>query len=139
MNYLLDTCVVSELVKPLPNKAVVRFLNTVPDNRLFLSVITIGELRKGINKLPDSKKRNKLDDWLNNLLVNYKEQLYAVDAEVAEIWGILQANAENKGSPMASIDSLIAATARTHNLILVTRNEKDFTASDIEVLNPWDS
>lgn len=137
MKYLLDTCVISELVKPSPNANVINWINNTPDERLYLSVITIGEVRKGLTKLPDSKKKDILENWLNSLLEDYDNRIYSVNMTVAENWGIIQGKAEKKGAPMASIDSLIAATAYTHNLVLITRNERDFEASNLPIQNPW--
>ncbi len=137
MNYLLDTCVISELVRPTPDENVVNWLNQTPNERLFLSVIAIGELRKGITRLPDSNKKNRLTNWLNTLLDNYESRILPINLTVAETWGNIQAHAETNGTPLASIDSLIAAVALTHNLIIVTRNESDFAASNAPLLNPW--
>ncbi|HKL81848.1 MAG TPA: type II toxin-antitoxin system VapC family toxin [Desulfobacter sp.] len=137
MNYLLDTCVMSELVKATPDENVINWINNTPDERLFLSVITIGEIRKGLTKLPDSKKKYQLTNWLNTLLENYEARIYPVDLAVAESWGTIQGKAENNGTPVASVDSLIAAVAQTHNLIIVTRNEKDFAATNVTIVNPW--
>ena len=137
MNYLLDTCVISELVKLAPSSRVVNWINNIPSERLFLCSLTIGEIRKGLTKLPESKKKEKLTDWLNTLLENYQDRIYPIDITVAENWGVIQGKAENEGMPMSSIDGLIAATSHTHNLILVTRNEKDFQASKLSIINPW--
>ena len=137
MNYLLDTCVISELVRPRPDENVINWINNTPNERLFLSVITIGEIRKGITKLPESKKKNQLANWLDTLLEDYQKKIYPINLQVAENWGIIQGKADNDGTPLASVDSLIASIAYTHNLIVVTRNEKDFAASNVELLNPW--
>ena len=137
MNYLLDTCVVSELVKPSPNEKVIDWLNSTPNERLFISVITIGEIGNGLTKLPESKKKNLFANWLNALCEDYQNKIYSINLTVAENWGIIQANAEKNGTPMAFIDSLIAAIAYTYNLVLVTRNEVDFVASNLTILNPW--
>ena len=107
MNYLLDTCVISELVKATPNGNVMDWINHTPSERLFLSVITIGEIRKGITKLPNSKKKYRLTNWLNTLLENYEARIYPVDLTVAESWGNIQGKAENNGTPVPSVDSLI--------------------------------
>ena len=137
MKYLLDTCVISELVKTSPNPIVLDWLNNTPSERLFLSVITIGEIRKGLTKLPDSKRKDKLTEWLNTLLEDYQDRIYSIDLAVAENWGIMQGNAEKSGMPMTSMDSLIAAIAYTHNLVLVTRNINDFKATNLPINNPW--
>jgi len=137
LNYLLDTCIVSELVKPDPNQKVIDWLSGTLNERLFLSVVTIGEIRKGLTKLPASKKKNQLTNWLNTLLENYQDRIYSINLTVAENWGVIQGRAENKGTPLASVDSLIAAVAYTYNLIIVTRNENDFVASHVPIFNPW--
>lgn len=137
MNYLLDTCVISELVRPIPDRNVVEWINNTPNERLFLCVITIGEIRKGLTKLPNSRRKNSLANWLNTLIEDYQDRIYSINLTIAENWGIIQAKAEQGGSPMASIDSLIAAVAYTHNLILVTRNVSDFKASEQPIQNPW--
>lgn len=103
-----------------------------------MSVITIGEIRKGLTKLNPSQKKSRLEKWLNTLLLEYHSRIYGIDIAVAENWGIIQGKAEKAGNAMASLDSLIAALAYTHNLTLVTRNERDFKAGNIEILNPFD-
>jgi toxin FitB len=137
MKYLLDTCVISELVKPSPNRKVVDWLNELPSEALFLCAITIGEVRKGLTKLPNSSEKERLTLWLNTLLKDYKERILSIDLMVCENWGVLQGNAEKAGAPMSSIDSLLAATTYTYNLILATRNESDFSPSNIPIINPW--
>ena len=137
MKYLLDTCVISELVKPTPNRKVVDWINERPSEALFLCAITIGAVRKGLTKLSDSKKKERLTLWLNTLLIEYDERIFFIDLMVCENWGVLQGNAEKAGTPMSTIDSLIAATTYTHNLTLATRNENDFTPSNIPIINPW--
>ena len=137
MNYLLDTCVISELVKPAPNRKVIDWLNELPSGVLFLCAITIAEIRKGLTKLPDSGKKERLTLWLNTLLIDYKERILPIDFTVCENWGVLQGNAEKAGTPMSSIDGLLAATTYTHNLTLATRNENDFVPSNIPIINPW--
>jgi len=137
LKYLLDTCIISELVRPTPNTQVTNWLHAVPSDALFLSVLTIGEVRKGLAKLPDSKKKERLTQWLDTLLEEYKERILPIDLMVSENWGIIQGSAEKAGTPMSTIDGLIAATASTHNLILVTRNECDFIPGQITLVNPW--
>jgi len=137
VKYLLDTCVISELVKTSPNPIVLDWLNNTPSERLFLSVITIGEIRKGLTKLPGSKRKDRLTEWLNTLLEDYQDRIYSIDLAVAENWGVMQGKAEKSGMPMSSMDSLIAAIAYTHNLVLVTRNINDFKATNLPTNNPW--
>jgi predicted nucleic acid-binding protein len=137
MKYLLDSCVISELIKPTPNRKVVNWLSELPSEALFLCAITIGELRKGLTKLPESNKKERLTLWLNTLLEEYKERILPIDLMVCENWGVLQGNAEKAGTPMSSIDGLLAATTYTNNLTLATRNEGDFAPGNIPIINPW--
>jgi predicted nucleic acid-binding protein len=102
-----------------------------------LCAITIGEIKKGLTKLPDSGKKRRLTLWLNTLLAEYKQRILSIDLTVCENWGVLQGNAEKAGTPMSSIDGLLAATTYTHNLTLATRNESDFTPANIPLINPW--
>jgi len=137
VKYLLDTCVISELTKSVPNQKVIDWMKTVPSESLFISVITVGEIRKGLTKLPPSEKLDRLTEWLNTLLLVYAERILPVDVNVAEKWGILQGNAEKQGKLKSSVDSLIAATAMFYDLTVVTRNEDDFDADNVPVMNPW--
>ncbi len=137
MKYLLDTCVFSEIVKPCPNKLLLEWLMDTPSDRLYLSVLTIGEIRKGIAKLPSSKKKANLSEWLNTLIEDYKDRILPVDLTVSENWGEMQGSAEKNGFSFPTIDGLIASIARTHNLVLVTRNESDFQGCNIPLFNPW--
>ena len=137
MKYLLDTCAISELTKPQANSGVIEWLENTNSEDLYLSVINIGEIKKGINKLPASKKKQDLLFWLETLLEDYQNRILTVDLSVMENWSLIVANAEKKGQPIASLDSIIAATAYTHHLTLVTRNERDFYACNIPVTNPW--
>lgn len=137
MNYLLDTCLLSELTKPSPNAGVVTWLRSVSSENLLLSAITIGEIKKGLAKMPDSRRKQDLSTWLQTLLADYSGRILPIDLTVAENWGILQGRAEVAGTPMASLDGLIAATAYTHNLTVVTRNERDFAPAHIPLYNPW--
>jgi len=138
MKYLLDTCVISELVTKNPNPHVVAFIDALDPEDVFLSVITIGEIVKGIEKLTASKRKQNLHTWLNeDLLVRFDGKMIHIDTDVVKEWGKLMAHAEAAGRPMPAIDSLIAATVLTHDLALITRNVNDFESTEIEIVNPW--
>jgi tRNA(fMet)-specific endonuclease VapC len=138
MKYLLDTCVISELVAKQPNSNVLEWIDSVDPDGVYLSVITIGEITKGIEKLPNSKRRQELSDWLENeLLIRFQENLIELDVNILIQWGKINARLETKGAPMPAIDSLIAASALDRGLILVTRNVSDFEETGVEILNPW--
>ena len=135
MSYLIDTNVISELVRMKPESSVVEWFDAMPNSALYLSVLTLGELRKGVEKLPDTSRREKLRLWLeNDLPIWFSDNLLSVDAAVADRWGRLLAEA---GRPLPAVDSLLAATALHHDLRLVTRNGKDFKFPGLEVVNPW--
>lgn len=138
MNYLLDTCVVSELIKPKPNSQVIAWVEAVPEDRLHLSVLTLGELQKGIAKLGKNSKSHRLQQWLDvEVRSRFAERMLGLDEETLLCWGQITGEAEKKGNPLPVIDSLLAATAKVHHLILVTRNTADFKGMEIEVFDPW--
>ena len=138
MKYLLDTCVISELVSKQPNSKVVEFIDGIDDEDVFLSVITIGEITKGIEKLPKTKRKQELHAWLReDLLARFSGRIIPIDNDVITEWGLLTARLELAGISIPAIDSLIAATALTHVFTLVTRNVKDFEGSGVEIVNPW--
>jgi tRNA(fMet)-specific endonuclease VapC len=139
MKYLLDTCVLSELLIKQPNAKVVDFIDSLDPDDVYLSVITIGEIVKGIEKLPTSQRKQELHAWLKeDLLARFQGKIIPIDEEIIVDWGILTARTEAIGKPMPAIDSLIAATAQAHGLTLVTRNVDDFNASGVEIENPWE-
>jgi toxin FitB len=138
MKYLLDTCVISELVSKKPNANVVEFVDTLDNDDIYLSVITIGEIIKGIEKLPKSKRKQDLHTWLKeDLLSRFSGKIIPIDNDVVSEWGRLTARLELTGAPMPAIDSLIAATALTYAFALITRNVGDFDGSNVEIVNPW--
>jgi toxin FitB len=138
MNYLLDTCVISELVSKQPHAGVMAWIDSIPTDRVYLSVITIGEIQKGIKKLQDSRRKESLRSWLRDeLLVRFRDRLVVLDAGVLLTWGDLTAALASQGAPMPAMDSLIAATALHHDFIFVTRNEADFLRTGVRLLNPW--
>ena len=134
MSYLLDTNVLSELRRKAPNPAVAHWISQRPSRALFLSVLTFGEIRKGIDSLQDLPKRQILNDWLETELSAYFQgRILPVDQLVSDRWGRLLAKA---GRPLPTIDSLLAATAAAHGLCMVTRNTRDFEGLGIDLFNP---
>jgi predicted nucleic acid-binding protein len=135
MSYLLDTNIVSETIRRNPNKTLISWLDQIPGEALFVSVLTLGEIRKGVETLGDKKRREKLRLWLEHELPTwFEDRVLPVDLSVADRWGRLLAEI---GRPVPTIDSLLAATALHHELRLVTRNAKDFDYPGLEVINPF--
>jgi predicted nucleic acid-binding protein len=138
VKYLLDTCLISELVKKEPNPAVVSWLDEQDEQKLFLSVLNLGELQKGISKLPDGTKKDELQAWVVlDLVERFTGRILDLDLETALCWGRLQGESEQAGEKLPVMDSLIAATAAAHGLIVVTRNVKDIERCGVRVCNPW--
>jgi len=138
MSYLIDTCCISELVKKKPNPNVVKWFADQDELSMYLSVITFGELRKGIEKLPDSNKKKELNRWVKeDLNQRFKNRVLNITIEEVNKWGEILAAAEKDGKPLPAIDSLIAATAKVNDLSVVTRNTQDMEGSGVEVINPW--
>lgn len=138
MSFLLDTCVISELVKPQPDKNVVCWIDSVDEKRLFLSVLTLGELEKGIAKLQGSQRKEDLKAWIENDLVSrFEGRILPIDFPIAAYWGKLQGESERVGSKLPVIDSLLAATAEIHQLTIATRNIADFERCKASIHNPW--
>jgi len=137
VKYLLDTNILSEMVKLKPHKSVAAWLESVPQEQLYISALTLAEIRKGIEKLQSGARRQKLLHWLETELAAWFHlHIIPVDSEVADKWGYLMAQTQRS---LSAVDSLIAASAVTHNLTLVTRNVADFKGIPaLEVLNPWD-
>ena len=135
MSYLLDTNVIFELAKKTPSKKVLTWFEPVGNERLFVSALTLGEIQKGVERLPNSAKKTKLQVWLENELLTWFEgRVLAVDAGVADCWGRLEAQCKR---PLPAIDLLLAATAIHHDLSLVTRNTKDFDIIALRLINPF--
>ena len=138
MSFLLDTCVLSELIGRRPARTVVEWIDGMEDARLYLSAITIGDIIRVIERLPDSARRRELRYRLvAELLLGLQGRILALDAAVMLTWGELTARLEAQGRALPAMDSLIAAIALHHRLTLVTRNEKDFADAGVTILNPW--
>ncbi|QNK58558.1 type II toxin-antitoxin system VapC family toxin [Paenibacillus sp. PAMC21692] len=139
MKYLLDTNVISELVKKEPNPGVLLWIEKCDEMNLFLSVITFGELQKGISKLSDKSRADRLQTWVNqDLKKRFEGRILPIELDVVLTWGRIQGISEKNGVKLPAMDSLIAATAITHNLIVVTRNVEDIERCQGSVFNPWD-
>lgn len=137
MSFLLDTNVVSEWVKPQPDRAVIAWLDEVDEDRVFLSVVTLTELRFGIACLPVGKRRKRLEEWLDQeLILRFEGRILNIDPAVANACGELLARREAAGRPLEAMDGYLAATADQHGLRLVTRNDSDFEDA-ARCLNPW--
>ena len=137
MRVLLDTCVLSELRHPRGNTGVRRAVDAFDSESLFVSVLSIGEIAKGIALLKESQNKRALQIWLQTLERHYGDRLLPVDLETSRIWGELTASAQRLGRTVPASDGLIAATARRHGLHVMTRNTADFEPTGVLLLNPW--
>lgn len=138
MKFLVDTNVVSEWVKPRPNEGVVAWMDEVDEDRVFISVVSLAELRHGVERMPSGARRRRLDEWLKEELpMRFEGRVLLIDRAVAEAWGRIVARCETAGRPISTMDGFIAATAEAHRLVLVTRNVSDFESSVKEMVNPW--
>ncbi len=139
MSFLLDTSVISELVKKSPHAPVLEWLEAQDEMTLYLSVITIGEIEKGIARLSASAHRTRLQSWLRrDLIERFDNRLLSLDLRAVTRWGVLVGESEKRGVPLPVIDSLIAATALVHGLTVVTRNVGDFDRCGVQCLNLWE-
>jgi len=137
--FLLDTNCISEAVRAKPEPRVLKWLEAVDESLLCLSVLTLGEIRKGVATLPQSRRRTLLEAWLDlDLKSRFAGRILSIDVGVADRWGLLSAEAKRKGKPLSVIDGLLAATALHHNLTIVSRNVDDFAGTQVSILNPWE-
>ena len=138
MKYLLDTCVISEVIKPRADKNVISWMQNQDEESLYLSVLTFGEIEKGIEKSTDVARKRKLQLWVEeDLKKRFEGRIVPINIDVSVKWGAIQGNAELLGKPMPTIDGLIAVSGLVHNCIVVTRNVSDMEQSTVELLNPW--
>jgi predicted nucleic acid-binding protein len=138
MSFLLDTCVISELIKPKPDQNVLQWFNGCDEEQIFISSLTLGELQYGIDVLSAGRKKKDLIIWFNNIIETYKDSTISITDSISIRWGRERAQHRIHGINLSVIDGLIACTAVEYNLILVTRNISDFKMINIEILNPWD-
>jgi predicted nucleic acid-binding protein len=139
-DYLLDTYVVSELVRPDPDANVVEWVRAEDETRFYLSVLTFGEIRRGIEQLPQGPRRERLRLWLEiDLTDRFKGRVLDIDRRVAEIWGIIMARGAAASVRLPTIDTLIAATAERHGMVIATRNLRDFAFAAVAAVSPWDT
>ena len=139
MKYLLDTCVISELISKKPDTQVIHWLDHIDDDFVYLSVITIGEIQKGVARLPDSSRKQQLQEWLtDDLLPRFQNRILPIDHDVMLTWGQITAVLERQGRVLPAIDSLIAAIALQGGFHLVTRNISDFVDTGVGLINPWE-
>ena len=138
MRILLDTCVVSEIQRPQGNVAVRQRVEETPNKDLFLSVLTVGELVKGISSLARGRRKDSLERWLRSLEDDYADRILPVDIETTRIWGELTSVSQKRGKIVSVPDGLIAATAIRHGLHVMTRNVCDFQETGAMLINPWD-
>lgn len=140
MKYLLDTCLISELVKKEPSAAVLRWLEEQDEQRLFISVLVLGELNKGVAKLAAGSRKEALLSWLeHDLAERFEGRIVSLDLETAILWGRMQGEAEKAGEKLPVMDSLIAATALRNGFTVVTRNVRDLQRCGAPVCNPWEA
>lgn len=137
MKVLLDTCVLSELRRPKGHPGVLRAVAALDDEELFMSVISIGEILKGISLLPEGSRKNALASWLDTLERNYGDRILPIDRDICRGWGELTARAQKSGRHVSATDGLIAATALHHGLQVMTRDTADFEPTGVLLSNPW--
>jgi predicted nucleic acid-binding protein len=138
LNYLLDTNIISELISPTPNENALNFITKLDETKIYLSVVTIGEIQFGIERLQEGVKKERLKSWLfNDLLNKFDGKILDIDVKTMLTWGKINQRLKSIGKPLPIMDSLIGATCMTHLLTLVTRNEKDFQNLNIQILNPF--
>lgn len=135
---LLDTCVLSEIRKPNCHPGVKAAVAAIPDADLYLSVVTLGEVVKGVSLLAAGKKKKEFGAWLAELEAEYADRTLPIDCETARIWGEMEARTRTAGTPIPTVDGLIAATALRHGLHVMTRNTRDFAPTGAMVVNPWE-
>jgi len=138
MKFLLDTNVISEAKQKKPNKQVLEWLDAQDESKIYFSVLSVGEIRKGIARLESGKKKAELEEWLEKLRNRFARRLLPLSEKTFLVWGKMCGEFENKGIVRSALDSLLEATALEHDLIFVSRNVKNFQNSQVTILNPWE-
>jgi predicted nucleic acid-binding protein len=137
--FLLDTNCISELVRNKPEPRVLEWMEAADESLLYLSVLTLGEIRKGVAGLPRGKRQTQLEMWLElDLQARFSGRILSIDAPIADRWGLMAAEAKGKGRALSAIDGLLAATALQHSLTITSRNISDFANTQVPTLNPWE-
>jgi hypothetical protein len=138
MRVLLDTNVLSELVKPQSERRLLDWINSLDEEQTFISVVTVAEIRSGIASLSPSRRRDALDAWLRfELTERYRDRILSITFEIANQWGEFASRAKQSGRPISVMDGFLAATAQVRGLVVATRNTRDFTPLGIACFNPW--
>ena len=138
--FLLDTNCISEVVRIKPEPRVMAWIEAAEESLLYLSVLALGEVRKGLAALPQGRRRIRLETWLEvELRARFSGRILPIDEAVADRWGLLAAYAKGRGKPLSAVDGLLAATAIHHNLTVVSRNVSDFTNAQVSAINPWEA
>jgi predicted nucleic acid-binding protein len=138
--FLLDTNCISEVVRRKPEPRLLQWMEAADESLLYLSVLTLGEIRKGVAGLPQSRRRTHLETWLElELQARFAGRILLIDAAVSDRWGLLAAEAKRKGRPLSAVDGLLAATALQWNLTIVSRNVGDFENTPAQILSPWEA
>ena len=138
--FLLDTNVISELVKAKPEPRVADWIENIDESLLYLSVLTLGEIRKGITSLRDGARRVSLEAWLDrDLVLRFSDRILSIDLDVADCWGRIAGTAAERKKPLPVVDGLLAATALHYDLTLVTRNIADIFGFGVAMFNPWEA
>jgi len=138
MKFLLDTCVISEFTQKKPSAHLIDWLSTKNEDDLYISVLTIGEIQQGISKLPDSKRKLSLQQWLDqDVSRRFDGRILSIDKAIIDRWGRLRGTALRNARTFPVIDSMLAATALTHGLTIVTRNVEDISDTGVAIRNPW--
>lgn len=138
MRYLVDTCVISEMIKPQPQSSVLSWWDNCVTSQMYISALTIGELHFGITRLPDGKKKDELLAYFKQITSALSGSILPITDKISIIWAEMKAQAGRKGVQLPVIDGLLAATAKEHGLIFVTRNTKDVAITGVSIFNPWD-